>query len=265
MVLPTEPRSSCGRPSTTLRVMSAATGSENTRSFRAAARTMSRSDRIPTGCGVESTTTSAPMLCSARSTRACLTVCSGRIVITLFPLLLRRLEMFMGVLPRWLVGVALDVCNRASRRGASSPRVSDVPRLRPQTVASTLLTAARRSHCSAAARDRYGRGCIVGRALHAHWARSHDAPESGRRRSVALHGQPDPGPGQERGPAPLLPLVRQQALGEGPTARCPTADAPRERHVDLEFPLHVLLPADSARHDQAARGRFVPRTGECVS
>ncbi len=125
MVLPTEARSSCGSPSTTFLVMRAATGSENTRSFRAAARTMSRSDRIPTGCGVESTTTSAPILCSARRPRACLTVCSGWIVITVRPLLVRRLEMFMVTPPcAGSVPVACDVCDRTIRPpGLAATRV----------------------------------------------------------------------------------------------------------------------------------------------
>ena len=80
---------------TTSFVMSEATGSENTRSLRAAERTTSRSETIPTGLELRSTTTRAPILCSASSATACLTVCCGRMVITLLPLLARRLAMFM--------------------------------------------------------------------------------------------------------------------------------------------------------------------------
>ena len=76
------------------------TSSPKTASFRAAVRTMSRSDKTPIGRRASSTTTSAPMLCWASSPSASRIDCSARMVTTLSPLVARMPAMFMGASSR---------------------------------------------------------------------------------------------------------------------------------------------------------------------
>src|SRR5881398_930119 len=106
MVWATVMRSSCGDPVITSRVMISATFIPNTRSFRAASRTTSRSERIPTGRLASSTTMSAPTLCRARSPSASRIDCSGRTVWALSPFVARMLAMSME--PLLLIRLILE-------------------------------------------------------------------------------------------------------------------------------------------------------------
>src|SRR5213594_1448308 len=119
-------RSSCGDPVITSRVMMSVTFIPNTRSFFAASRTTSRSDRIPTGWPASSTAMSAPTLCFARSPSASRIGWSGRTVYALSPFFARMLAMFMDplllledrsfdVLPPHVTQPAHDLAHRGPR------------------------------------------------------------------------------------------------------------------------------------------------------
>src|SRR5260370_22520869 len=95
IVFATAWRSSCGWPMMTSRVMRSPTRRAKTASFFAASRTMSRSDRIPTGLPAASATMSAPMLWRASTASASRMFCSGRTVTAVSPFVARMLAMSM--------------------------------------------------------------------------------------------------------------------------------------------------------------------------
>src|SRR5581483_6707707 len=146
---------SSGTPTTTSRVMISATARPNSRSSRAASRTMSRSETMPTGAPRSSTTTSAPMLCSARSPSASRMACSGRQVTTRPPLRARMLAMFISHLP----GAAA----RLPRNGGGAAR-APLPRGLGLLAQDVLLDLARRGLRQRPEDDGAGR-LVVGEVL----------------------------------------------------------------------------------------------------